>query len=166
MNHNFKWVASASIAAISTLMMGSGAIAQEARPRVETETFPVVSTDLIEQMDEVFYSNDQTYNTNRGIPRQISSFIGASFLDHEINEDGRLVHEFVTQLWEEQAKSGPLIRTPDLPNPYQSSLLLEPTIAVEEFPDTFVRQPIPAPPVRVAPPVVASPVIRPIQALW
>lgn len=165
MNLNFKWVASVSVAVMTTVVMGSGAIAQEARQRVDAEIFPLVSSDLAEQMEAVFYTNDQPYYTNRGLPRQISSFLGISFGDNEINEDARLIHEFAIQLWEEQAKSGPLIRTPDLPNPYQSSILLEPTLAQQEFPATFIRQPIAAPPTvsTTSPPV---PINRPVQALW
>ena len=163
MNRHLKWVASVSVAAISTLLVGSGAIAQEARQRVDADIFPLVSSDLAEQMEEVFYTNDKPYYTNRGIPRQIASFIGTSFGDNEITEDARLIHEFVSQLWEEQAFSNPPVRTPDLPNPYQSSLLLEPNIAQQEFPSTFVRQPI-APPPAVSRPAATT--NRPVQALW
>ena len=118
-------------------------------------------------METVFYTHDQPYYTNRSLPRQISNFLGISFGDNEITKDARLIHEFANQLWEEQAKSGPLIRTPDLPNPYQSSLLLEPTIAQQEFPTSAIRQPIVAPPT-VARPAgeIPVPVNRPVQALW
>ena len=163
MNRHFKWVAGISMATLSTLLVGSGAIAQEARQRVDAEIFPLVRTDLDEQMEEVFYTNDQPYYTNRGMARQISSFIGTSFVENEINEDARLIHEFAIQMWDEQASSGPLIRTPDLPNPYQSSLSLEPTIAQQEFPATFVRQPIAPPPAISRPSSVPN---RPVPALW
>lgn len=160
-NHNFKWVASVSMAAVSSLIIGGEAIAQETRQVIDADKFPLVQETLAERMEEVFYTNDQPYYVNRGIPRQISSFIGASFIENEINEDARLIHEFATQMWEEQTSSTPVVRTPDLPNPYQSSLLLEPTIAQQEFPATFVRQPIGAPPT-----VVRTTPRQPVQALW
>lgn len=164
MNRHLKWVTSASIAAFSVVVAGNNAIAQEARQRIDADIFPLVTSDVVEQMEDVFYSNDQPYYTNRGIPRQISSFIGTSFVDHEINEDARLIHEFAQQLWEEQARSAPVIRTPDLPNPYQSSILLEPTIAQQEFSSSFVRQPIAAPPSVAVPRTTSS--NRPVRALW
>ena len=162
MNRHFKWVAGISMATLSTLLVGSGAIAQEVRQEVDADIFRLVRTNLDEQMEEVFYTNDQPYYTNREMPRQISSFFGLSFVENEINDDARLIHEFATLMWEEQASSGPVIRTPDLPNPFQSSLLLEPTIAEQEFPNTFVRQPIGAPPTVSRPSVTT----QPVRALW
>ncbi|MEM9218410.1 MAG: hypothetical protein AAGD25_29225 [Cyanobacteria bacterium P01_F01_bin.150] len=164
MNRTFKWLTGISVAVMSTVMVGNEAIAQEVRPIVDGTIFPLVSSDLAEQMEEVFYTNGKPYYTNRGIPRQIAIFLGTSFGDNEITNDAELIHEFANQLWEEQAKSGPLIRTQDLPNPYQSSLLLEPTIAEQEFEGTFIRQPIAAPPT----PTVTTPRQgnRPVQALW
>ena len=163
MNRHLKWIASASIATASVVLVGNNAIAQEARQRIDTDIFPLVTSDVAEQMEEVFYTNDQPYYTNRGIPRQISTFFGIGLLDNEINDDARLIHEFAEQLWEEQARSGPLVRTPDLPNPYQSSLLLEPTIAQQEFPSSLVRQPIGAPPAVSVPRSSSN---RPVRALW
>ncbi|NET54520.1 MAG: hypothetical protein F6K09_39825 [Merismopedia sp. SIO2A8] len=172
MHHTLKWATGLCVAAASMLLVGESAIAQEAsigrqpRPLVNAEQFPLVAETLAEQMDDTFYSNDQNYYENRSIPRQILWFFGLSHTEGEINRDGAAVNRLVQRMWDEQTSEDALIRTRDLPNPYQSSLFLEPTIPPEDFGPTSIRQPIAAPPV-LRNPVTSSPEpSSPVRALW
>ena len=171
MNHMFRWVASASVATASTLVMGSAvvaqdaAIAQEQRPRVDATIFPNVVTTLEEQALDTFYSNDQDYLDNRSIGRQVLWIFGIRYTDHEIVDDGKAIQSFVQEAWDEQNSNTAVIRTMDLPNPFQSSLLLESGIPPEDFPPTTFQQPIaPPPPVASPAPQFFRP--EPVPALW
>lgn len=171
MHHTLKWTASLLVVTGSVLMTGRGAIAQESlveRSLIDAERFPLVVETLAEQMDDAFYSNDQNYYKNRSIPRQILWFFGLSHTEVEVNNDGAAVNRLVEQFWDEQAREDTLIRTRDLPNPYQSSLFLEPTLPQEDFGPTSIRQPIAPPPV-LRRPVTSTPVpipAAPVRALW
>ncbi|NEQ95678.1 MAG: hypothetical protein F6K30_02920 [Cyanothece sp. SIO2G6] len=178
MNHTSKWAMGLSLAAVSILAVGNGAIAQEngviiveiedvdgvTRPRaqVDARIFPYVAETLGDRAVDTFYTNDQNYYDNRSIGRQILWFFGLSHTENEVNQDGRLISQFTQDAWHEQASSTATIRTIDLPNPYTSSLLLDPTIPEQQFPPTSIRQPI-APPTVVADPEVTP---GPVRALW
>ncbi|HHP7245030.1 MAG TPA: hypothetical protein ACFE0H_10135, partial [Elainellaceae cyanobacterium] len=75
--------------------------------------------------------------------------------------DGREINEIYNELLDAQVSTTPLIRTPDLVNPYDTSLLSMPP-DVEEDRDVR-REPIPPVPLPVqqqtAPP-------QPVPALW
>ncbi|MGF1495426.1 MAG: hypothetical protein ACFB8W_01195 [Elainellaceae cyanobacterium] len=147
---------------IATTGVSYGAIAhaQEVDFDLETQSIP-------EALNEAFFSNDREFFNNRSIGRQLSWFLGFGFPENEINQDGRAVDILYQDLREQQVSSTPIIRTPDLPNPYQTSVLLSPDldIVVQEFDQTPLQQPIPAPappPQPVAPPQPTTPV----PALW
>ncbi|MGK7890792.1 MAG: hypothetical protein AB4042_15780 [Leptolyngbyaceae cyanobacterium] len=176
MNYTSKWAVGFSIAAASLLWAGSGAIAQEEviiyiddvdgvtepRAQVDATIFPYVVEDLSDRALDTFYSNDQDYYNNRSIGRQLLWFFGVSHTENEINRDGRAISEFAQDAWHEQASSTATVRTRDLPNPFTSSLLLDPIVPEQQFPPTRIRQPI-APPT-VAEPSSGSP--GPVRALW
>lgn len=185
MNHTSKWAIGLSMAAASLFYTSSGAIAQEngvilyeengiiyvefedvdgvTRPRaqVDPRMFPHVAETLNDQALETFYTNDQDYYENRSIDRQILWFFGLSHTENEITDDGRKISQFAEDMWHEQSSSTATVRTLDLPNPFTSSLLLDPTIPEPQFAPTSIRQPIAAPP--------SSPSTGysgPVRALW
>jgi len=167
MDHMTRWAVGASLMTASVLLAGGSAIAQNANfaadPRIPVDAtrFPHVADTLAEQMEDTFYTNDQNYYNNRSIGRQVLWFFGLSHTDQEINRDGAAISSFVDEAWFEQNNSTGLVRTMDLPNPYQSSLLLDPTVPVQSFPPTTLRQPI------APPPIVATPRNNnPVPALW
>ena len=177
MNRIFKWTAPLMLTAASVLSAAGSAIAQEAsirrqpRAQVNAEVFPLVAETLAEQLEEAFYSNDQDYYENRSIPRQLLWVLGISHTENEVNRDGAATHRVIEQLWKEQGRDTAVIRTRDLPNPYQSSLLLDPTLPEQEFAPTSIRQPIAAPPaIPVRPAVTPRPTLTPtpgpVRALW
>ncbi|MEL6224297.1 MAG: hypothetical protein AAFQ57_14825 [Cyanobacteria bacterium J06626_14] len=121
----------------------------------EYETIP-------EAFDDAFFSHDETFFNNRTLPRQVSWIFGLGFPENEMWKDGEAFHELYREVFEQQISTTPRIRTPDLVNPYETSLILTPIseIGAREFEDVGFRQPIPAPP------RVAAPSPTPIPALW
>ncbi len=117
-----------------------------------------------EEFEDAFFSNDRNYFRNRGIPRQVAWIFGLGFTENEMYKDGRAVHDLYLELLEDQVSTTPRIRTPDLVNPYETSLTITPIseIGAREFEDAGFRQPIPAP----ARPPAFTPAPAPVPALW
>lgn len=95
---------------------------QDEEDRIWVEPIP-------EEFIDRFFSRDKDYYRNRSIPRQASSLFGfpPSFVELEMDADGKALNEFTHYMMQRQANSGPIIRTPDLINPYQDSLLSYPS---------------------------------------
>ncbi len=113
------------------------------------------------EFEDAFFSHDENFFNNRSVARQVSYLFGIGFPDVEITRDGERVHEVYETVLRQQTNSGPILLTPDLPNPYSTSLLLSPIVEEEAFVNAPLTQPIPAPPLRSVP--VQS---GPIPALW
>lgn len=112
-----------------------------------------------DEFEDAFFSHDEIFFNNRSVARQIGFLIGVGFPDVEITKDGRAVHEVYETVLQQQANASLPIRTPDLPNPYETSILLSPIVEEDVFVNAPLSQPIPAPPAR---PVQSGP----IPALW
>jgi hypothetical protein len=154
-----KKILFAAAIALCPLLLPTSSLAQEA---VLAEPDGERTYELIpEAFEDAFFSNDPTFFRNRGIGRQLTWMFGSG-IENEIWRDGRNVHERYVELLEEQVSTTSRIRTPDLVNPYETSLILTPIseIGIREFEDQGFRQPIPAPP---APP---APAPTPVPALW
>lgn len=77
-----------------------------------------------EAFERAFFDNDKPFFDNRSIPRQLDYLFGLrnSFPENEINRDAKNVHELYREVLRQQVASDPVLRTPDLPNPYNTSL--------------------------------------------
>lgn len=150
----------AAAIALGSLLVPAASHAQEV---IFAEPDGVREYELIpEVVDNTFFSHDEMFFNNRTIPRQVSWIFGLGFPDNEIWKDGEAFHELYRELYEAQVSTTPRIRTPDLVNPFETSLTLTPasSIGVREFDDLGFRQPVPAP----ARPPAAAP--SPVPALW
>ncbi len=80
---------------------------------------------LDQKFEREFFDNDREYYINRSLERQLDFLFGIrnSFSENEINRDARGIHELYVEVLEQQTTSDPIIRTPDLPNPFNRSLL-------------------------------------------
>lgn len=116
--------------------------------------------------NDAFYSNGDTFFGNRSLGGQLSLILGIpGFPENQIRQDGRAVDRLYQELLVQRDASSPIVRTPDLPNPFSGSLLTTPLIAAEDPippapPPVIFQQPSIAPP----PPVPAP--ARPVPALW
>lgn len=151
----------AAAIALCPLLLPTSSLAQEAilaEPDGDRtyETIP-------EAFNEGFFEHDRNFFRNRGIGRQFIGIFGSG-TENEIWRDGRNIHELYEELFEEQVSTTSRIRTPDLVNPYETSLILTPIseIGAREFEDFGFRQPIPA----QTPPPAPAPAPTPVPALW
>ncbi|MEM9772441.1 MAG: hypothetical protein AAF889_12745 [Cyanobacteria bacterium P01_D01_bin.73] len=78
---------------------------------------------VLEAVDEAFFNRDKDYVTNRGLGRTLAWIFGVGFPENEITSDSRSVQELYTDLMRQQTTSDPTIRTPDMPNPYNTSFM-------------------------------------------
>lgn len=131
---------------------------------VDAEEFPLFQGVRFGQVpyefEQRFFSNSPDFATNRTLTGQLKRIFGP-FPENSFFRDGRAVNELYLETQYRQMNSGPIIRTVDLPNPFQYSL--------RTLPPPVVAAPIPVgPPPTVIAPAVPAPVApaRPIPALW
>lgn len=113
---------------LATVCVGSTAKAQTA----PDHQFSQYET-LADQFEQVFYTNDKEFSQNRSFLRQLDFQIGIgslnkSFIENEINADTKAVTIFYKDSLLKQNSSDPVVRTRDLPNPYNTSILQSPLI--------------------------------------
>ncbi|BAY60673.1 hypothetical protein NIES22_07320 [Calothrix brevissima NIES-22] len=89
-------------------------------------------------MERAFFRHDPNFYDNRSLKRQLDSFLGAgsfsnTFPENEIARDGELVNGIYRDMMTQQATNDPYLRTPDLPNPYGTSILMSPRSNAERM---------------------------------
>jgi hypothetical protein len=83
-------------------------------------------------IERAFFKDDPNFYGNNSFSRNIDWMLGPgtlfrnSFPENEIARDAELVNIVYRDLLVQQSTNDPIIRTPDLPNPYSSSLLMSP----------------------------------------
>ncbi len=152
-----------AVIAFSTIA-ASAAIAQETFDNPTTG----VLNNIPDQLNQVQFSNDRDFFRNRSLPRQVSYIFGPgvlirnSFPDNEIARDGSAIYEFYQDLLSRQMASRPVIRTADLPNPFNES--------VRDLPPGEVIRPLTTdfPQVQSLPPTPTTPLQQKprVPALW
>lgn len=97
------------------------AIAQD-RPVFDEE--PIEFITIPEAFERgITFSSQDAYSTTATIGRQFDFLFGfAGFAEVEINRDGSIVNSIYDETMYRQYSLGPLIRTPDLPNPFSGRL--------------------------------------------
>ena len=89
--------------------------------------------------DRAFSTNYPDFYENKGLWREINWLLGPgsifknSFPEHEIERDAKLLNILYKDVLKQQVSSDPYIRTPDLPNPYNSSLLSSPRMRASQL---------------------------------
>lgn len=85
--------------------------------------------------ERAFFKNDPNFYENQTFRRQIDLMFGPgsllknSFPENEIARDAELVNTLYRDALTQQTTNDPYIRTPDLPNPYNTSLLMSPHLS-------------------------------------
>jgi len=113
------------------------------------------------RFEERFFSNSPDFATNRTLTGQLKRIFGP-YPENSFFRDSRAVNEIYSETQYRQMNSGPIIRTADLPNPFQFSL--------RTLPPPVIAAPLPSGPpttIIVTPPVTApTNPARPVPALW
>jgi hypothetical protein len=87
-----------------------------------------------EVFDRAFFTNDRNFYGNNTFRRNIDWMFGPgslfrnSFPENEIARDAELVNIVYRDVLNQQVGNDPYIRTPDLPNPYNTSLMMSPRL--------------------------------------
>lgn len=116
---------SAFIVLIATMTFSSAVVAQ-------TETINYEETNDV--FNRAYFKNDPDFYENQTFPRQVNWIIGPgsifrnSFPESEIARDAELVNIVYRDVLTQQVSNDPYLRTPDLPNPYNTSLLASPRL--------------------------------------
>jgi hypothetical protein len=128
MGVRFKNIAGVLGVSVSSLAVASAILTQAAPSSAE----PRQPVPLREAFNDAFYENSGTFFVNRSIYNQINSILGqgsiihSGFPEKQIERDVRAVHRLYEDALNQQVGSDPVIRTPDLPNPYDSSVMMMP----------------------------------------
>lgn len=82
--------------------------------------------------ERAFFRHDRNFYENTTPKRQLDALLGSgsgfrnSFPENEIARDAELVNSLYRDVLTQQSMNDPYLRTPDLPNPYGTSLLMSP----------------------------------------
>ncbi|MBA2748595.1 MAG: hypothetical protein H0U45_07590 [Tatlockia sp.] len=114
----------------ATVCIGSTAKAQTS-PANQYSQYETLS----DRFDRVFYTNDKEYSENRSLLRQLDFLIGIgglnnSFVENEITADTKAITVLYKDELLKQGSSDRVVRTRDLPNPYDTSILQSPRINI------------------------------------
>ena len=92
-----------------------------------------------EVFEKAFYENYPDFYKNDGLFREIDWLFGSgslfknSFPENEIERDAELLNIVYRDVLKQQTTSDPYIRTPDLPHPYNTSLLASPRLRATQL---------------------------------
>lgn len=84
--------------------------------------------------ERAFFRHGGNFYDNSTPKRQLDSLLGSgsifhnSFPENQIARDAKLINTLYRDVLQQQVGNDPYIRTPDLPNPYDSSLLMSPRL--------------------------------------
>lgn len=168
-------VAGAMVAAIGA----SAVSAQEVVPprpvvqpvivRVSPVPVPLQQGTIPYEFLDEFYSNDGNYFQNRTFLRQVAYIFGP-FTENEIVRDAREVDQLYQEVLSRQLSTGVIIRTADLPNPFQQTIGTLPRAEADVPPlpvQPPVIQPQVTPPEVIVPPEAApADPTAPVPGLW
>lgn len=122
---------------ISGLLVVAASIGIPTIAAAETETSDYQTPN--EVFEKAFYENYPNFYNNGGLFREIDWIFGTgslfknSFPENEIERDAELLNVLYQDMLEQQTTSDPYIRTPDLPSPYNTSLLASPRLRANQL---------------------------------
>jgi hypothetical protein len=114
----------------SLLMLLATGIAFPSVASAQTETPKTETTSDV--FERAYFRHDRNFYENSSLKRQLDSFLGSgsgfggSFPENEIARDAQLLNTLYHDVLTQQVGNDPYIRTPDLPNPYDTSLMMSP----------------------------------------
>ncbi|MEA5579965.1 hypothetical protein VB620_01255 [Nodularia harveyana UHCC-0300] len=103
----------------------------------ETETPNYETTN--DAFERAVFRHGGNFYQNNTPKSQLDSILGSSsvfqnsFPENEIVRDAELVNTLYRDVFQQQVGNDPYIRTPDLPNPYGTSLLMSPRLNSEKL---------------------------------
>lgn len=94
---------------------------------------PKANQTLGDAFNRTYFKNEPNFFQNRSFKEQLNWMFGINgFSDSDINRDAAQIHELWQTSLTQQTASDPVLRTRDLPNPYNTSILTSPQIDVNQ----------------------------------
>ena len=115
------------VTAASTILVSS--VMAQTDP---SDSEPIRLETIPDTVNEAFFNDSGDFYLNRSLLRQANYMLGfgsvgsAGFPDLEIERDADLLNRIYNDVLDQQVSSDPVIRTPDLPNPFNTSVLRSP----------------------------------------
>ncbi|NEO30124.1 MAG: hypothetical protein F6K36_06710 [Symploca sp. SIO3C6] len=120
-----KWLCALSIATVA------GVFASSASAQTDSSEFEPIRLETIpEVFNRAFFKDSGDFYRNRSLQRQFEVIFGpgvpgqANFPELEIERDAKTINTIYNDVLYQQLYADPLIRTPDLPNPFNTSILV------------------------------------------
>lgn len=119
-----KFTVLAGTLTIATIIAATPATAQQVPPPITQYPLRTVPDAFQEALD----SNSKNFLINENsLGRQVDLLFGLgnftnSFRENELEQDLKLLHEVYRDVLNQQVNSGPVLRTRDLPNPFNTTL--------------------------------------------
>ncbi|AFY56309.1 hypothetical protein Riv7116_3866 [Rivularia sp. PCC 7116] len=126
-----------NLKAVSGLLILAATIGTPGIAAAQTETSSYQTAN--EVIEKAFYENYPDFYRNDGLFREIDWLLGPgslfknSYPENEIERDAKLVNIVYQDVLKQQTTSDPYIRTPDLPSPYNTSLLASPRLRANQL---------------------------------
>ncbi len=115
------------------LAAASSVWASAAKAQTQPVGFQPVRVETIpEAFERAFFTDYANFYRSRSIPSQIQLILGtglpgrAAFPELQLERDAERINQLYDYLIEQQASADPIIRTPDMPNPFNTSTRLLP----------------------------------------
>lgn len=92
------------------------------------------SETVADKITRAYFTNDPDFFHNRSFGRQLDFILGLgsppgdAFPENEITQDGKMIDVVYQDALKQQVSNDPVVRTRDLPNPYQTSILTSPRL--------------------------------------
>ncbi|MBV6625415.1 MAG: hypothetical protein KI793_21220 [Rivularia sp. (in: Bacteria)] len=126
-----------NLKAVSGLLILAATMGTSGIAAAQTETSSYQTAN--EVIEKAFYENYPDFYSNQGLFREIDWLLGPgslfknSYPENEIERDAKLVNIVYQDVLKQQTTSDPYIRTPDLPSPYNTSLLASPRLRANQL---------------------------------
>ncbi|MFN6462690.1 MAG: hypothetical protein RMZ41_012695 [Nostoc sp. DedVER02] len=126
MGITFKTFGGLLVLLAASITFPSVASAQTETPKAETMSN--VFERAYFRHDRNFYENSSSLRRQLDLLLGSGSGFGGSFPENEVARDAELVNSLYHDALTQQVGNDPYIRTPDLPNPYNTSLIMSPAL--------------------------------------
>lgn len=145
-------------------VVGLPAIATAQTTDDEAEVILIEIESIPDAFEAEYFGNSGDYFEATSIFTQGSDIIGTLFPDIEIAMDASDIHELYLEIMALQTSSDPILRTPDLANPFFTSVQLLPSAQTGQslLGSELIYERVPAP----TPAVVAPAPTPPVRALY
>ncbi len=121
-------------------------------PLVQAQEIPG-TTAWRDALQDAFFDDSKTFYDNQSTLRQLRTVLGTgrsifrrgNYAEINVERDAERVNQVYQQMLQEQVASDPTIRVVDLPNPFETSLLVQPSLYSNQSAGTefvYERSPI------------------------